>query len=358
MKGRVFLTAIFATLLAGSLAAPGTASAKAEYEWTFSQPWVRPLANKAYQRFIDKSREYTNGRVEIKLYVDGLLGNHDETFHGVQEGSITIGTFSPYVSLVPGGVLNWMPWTISSWEEAEIAFNPDHGVLYDLIETAYNEVGMHTLFHVSQGAYGIGNIVRAIRTTADLKNLKLRVSSSLGLVRALESMGKGTGMTLTTLPWSDVYNALSRGVVDGCWSMWPSLVDERHYEVLKYYSDFNFAWDNQNIAINKKLWDKLPADIKAGVTKAAIEAQHYANELHRSAEAGYIERLKKESGFTIVRLTDAERDALREASNVGPIWKELADPWLEKHFPGQNMSAKLQKALADIREKARATKKK
>ena len=253
--------------------------------------------------------------------------------------------------------LNWMPWTISSWEEAELAFHPDHGVLYDMIEIAYNEIGMHTLFHVSQGAYGLGNTVRPIRTPADFKNLKLRVSSSLGLVRALEGMGKGTGMILTTLPWSEIYNALSRGVVDGCWTMWPSLVDERHYEVMKHYSDVNFAWDNQNVAINKKIWDALPADLKAGVTKAAIEAQAYVNDLHRKAEADYIKRLEQEKGFTITRLTDAERDALRQASNVAPIWKELCEPWLEKHFPGKNMSAKLQQDLDDVRAKARAAKK-
>ncbi len=358
MKMKPLVTFLVAALLVGGiLAAPGSAAADAEYQWTFSQPWVRPLANKAYQYFIDKTKEYTKGRVEIKLYIDGLLGNHDETFHGVQDGSMTIGTFSPYVNLIPGGMLNWMPWTTSSWEEAEIAFNPDHGVLYDIMEDAYNEVGMHTLFHVSQGAYGIGNTVRAFRTSADLKNLKLRVSSSLAAVRALENMGKGTGMILTTLPWSEIYNALSRGVVDGCWSMWPSLVDERHYEVMKFYTDLNFIWDNQNVAMNKAIWDKLSADLKAAVTKAAIEAQHYANEIHRKAENDYIQKLEKEPGFTVVHLTDAERDALREASNVDAIWKELCDPWLEKHYPGKNMSAKLQKELADIRAKVRAAKK-
>ncbi|WP_461209877.1 TRAP transporter substrate-binding protein [Desulfocurvus sp. DL9XJH121] len=354
MKARKWISALAGALLLAVVAvAPASA---AEYEWTFSQPWVRPQANKAYQYFVDKTKEYTNGRVEIKLYVDGLLGNHDETFHGVQDGSITIGTFSPYVSLVPGGMLNWMPWTISSWEEAELAFSPDHGILYDIMETAYNEVGLHTLFHVSQGAYGIGNTKQAIRIPADFKNLKMRVSSSLGAVRALENMGKGTGMTLATLPWSEIYNALSRGVVDGCWDMWPSLVDERHYEVMKFYTDLNFIWDAQNIAMNKDIWDKLPADLKAAVTKAATEAQHYANEIHQKAEADYIKKVSSEPGFTLVRLTDAERDAFREAAKMDGVWKELCDPWLEKHYPGQNMRAKIQQSLADIRAKVRAKK--
>ncbi len=156
-------------------------------------------------------------------------------------------------------------------------------------------------------------------------------------------------MTLATLPWSEVYNALSRGVVDGCWSMWPSLIDERHYEVLKYYSDFNFCWDNQNVAINKEIWDKLPQDLKDAVSKAAAEAQIMADKIHKEAEAEYISTLEKEKDFTIVRLTTEERNALRKASNVEAIWKELCDPWLEKTYPGENMSQKLRAELDKIR---------
>jgi TRAP-type C4-dicarboxylate transport system substrate-binding protein len=61
-------------------------------------------------------------------------------------------------------------------------------------------------------------------------------------------------MTLTTLPWSEIYNALSRGVVDGCWSMWPSLVDERHYEVRSTTPTSTSAGTNKNVAINKEAW--------------------------------------------------------------------------------------------------------
>jgi TRAP-type C4-dicarboxylate transport system substrate-binding protein len=339
-------------LSAACIVLPATAiAAESEYTWTFSQPWTRPIADTVYEQFIEKVSDYSNGRIEIKLYKNGLYGNHSETFHAVQSGSTTIGAFSPYAKIVPGGVLNWMPWSITSWEAAEVAYAPD-GPLYNVLETAYNEVGMHTLMHISQGAYGIGNTVRPIRKTEDFKNLKIRVSGSIGLVRALQGMGANTGMTLQTLPWSEIYNGLSRGVIDGNWTMWPSLVDERHAEVSKYFSDINFAWDNQNVAINKEVWDELPKDLQDAVSQAAEESQIYSNKLHREAEDGYINTLEKMDGFTIVRLTEGERDALREASNVKAIWSELADPWLEKAFPGQNMSSKLQKQLAEINESA------
>ena len=157
-------------------------------------------------------------------------------------------------------------------------------------------------------------------------------------------------MTVVTLPWADLYNALSRGVVDGNWTMWPSLVDERHYEVLKYYTDFNFGWDNQNVAINKDTWDKIPADLKEKIEKVAVECQAYSNKLHRESESDYIKKVD-ESDCEIVGLTDEERAAFRKDSNMPAVWKELCDPWLEKHFPGQNMSENLQKQLDDIEQK-------
>lgn len=325
-------------------------SVAAEYEWTFSQPWARAIGNKVIKKFAEDVQTATDGRIAIKVYYDGLLGSHDETFHGVQDGSITMGVISPYVHLVPGGILNWMPWTISSWEAAEMAFDSNGGPLFNITEVAYNEVGMHTLFHIAQGAYGLGNTVRPLRTKEDFKNLKMRVSGSTSFVRALQNMGKGTGMTVVTLPWADLYSALSRGVVDGNWTMWPSLVDERHYEVLKYYSDLNFGWDNQNVTINMETWEKLPKDLQEIVNKVAVESQAYSNKLHRESEAQYIAKVE-ESDCEIVRLTDEERAAFRENSNMPAVWKELCEPWLEKHFPGQNMSEKLQKQLADIEAK-------
>lgn len=332
------------------------ASFAAEHEWTFSQPWVRPVGNKVIKKFAEDVKKETNGRIEIKVHYDGLMGNHDETFQGVQSGSISIGVFSPYVNLIPGGVLNWMPWTISSWEASKMAFDPNGGPLFNVLGVAYNEVGMHCLFHIAQGPYGIGNTVRPLRENKDFKNLKMRVSGSTGLVRALQGMGKDTGMTAVTLPWSDLYTALSTGVVDGAWTMWPSLVDERHDEVLKYYSDVNFTWDNQNVAINKKLWEKLPKDLQDIVSKVSADSQVYSDKLHREAEAEYIAKVEA-SGCKIVWLTNEERAALRQASNVPAIWKELCEPWLEKNFPGQNMSAKLQKQLSDIEKEVLLVKK-
>ncbi len=347
---------VLAVLLVCALASVSGAAAK--YKWSFSQPWSRPLADKGYQLFIDKVKEYTNGDIEITLHSNGLLGTHDESLHGVRDGSIEIATLSPYVNLVPGGMMNWMPWTVSTFDEARIAYAWPNGVLFKVMQVAWREVNAEMLFSCSQGAYGLANNVRALRSPDDLKNLKMRVSSSLASVRTLENMGSGTGMTMETIPWAEIYNALSRGVVDGCWDMWPSLVDERHAEVLKHYTHGLLNWDANNVVINKELWDSLDPKYQEAIYKAGAEAEQYLNDLYEAEEKNYIKKLETDyPNFTITRLTPEELAVWREKANMPAVWAEICDPWLEKVWPGQKMGEKIRAELDAIRDQAAAKKK-
>ena len=348
-------TAILVVLL-GVFMCAGMASAAPEYRWKFGVPWPRPTQDEYHSMFCDLVQKYSNGRIEIKYFPAGQLGTHDEHFHAVQEGSVHISMFAPYVNLIPGGMLNWMPWTIQNWDEAKVAFEAGKGILWKVMEDAYAEVGMHMLYQTSFGAYGIGNRERPVTTPEDLKNLKMRVSASLGLVRALENMGKGFGMTLQTIPWGDLYDALAKGVVDGCWSMWPSLVEERHGEVLKYYSDMNFAWDTNNVVINREAWEKLPQDLKDAVSRAALEVEAKLYAKQQALEDQFKKKLSGMKGFQMTALTPEQREVFRARSNTPAIWDELCKPWLEKKYPGQNMTQKIQQELQKIHEQVSAKK--
>jgi C4-dicarboxylate-binding protein DctP len=323
------------------------AQAKVEYGWRFGSPWTQKTRNESITLFTELVNKYSNDRIQIKFQPSGLLGTHDEIFHAVREGSIEFGVFAPYVNLVPGGMLNWMPWTIGSFEEAAIAYGPG-GILFKVMDDAYADVGHKLLWSSHYGPYGIGNKVRPLKTPEDFHNLKLRVSGSLGFVRTLENMGKGTGMTLHTIPWADIYNALQTGVVDGCWSLWPSLVEERHYEVLKYYTDLAWGWDATNITMNRNLWNKLPQDLKDVIMRAGKEAE--ARDI-REVKAG-IDGNKKTivaAGLQIYYPTPAERDVFRKKADMPAVWKELATPWLDKKYPGQNMTQKIMEELDKVR---------
>lgn len=328
------------------------AKKKPKYTWRLGSAWTQKVRNESLQLFCDLIKVYSNGTIQVRFQPSGLLGSHDEIFHAVQDGSVQMGVFAPYVNLVPGGMLNWMPWSVGSYDEAAIAYAAPDGILYKVMDKAWEQVGFKLIWSPPMGPYGLGNKVRPLRTPEDFKGLKIRVSASLGFVKTLQNMGKGTGMTLQTIPWSDLYNALERNVVDGCWSLWSSLMEERHFEVLRYYTALDFAWDSCNVAINRELWDKLPNDLQEAIFKAARIAEERDYEAHRRTDRTYQKKLMA-SGLKIHFPTLEEQAMFRKKANIPEIWKELCDPWLEKCFPGQNMSKNIQDELERIRRKFR-----
>jgi TRAP-type C4-dicarboxylate transport system substrate-binding protein len=347
-KNVAFGFVLFIVLVWAALPDLSQAQGKVEYKWRFGSPWTQKIRNESISLFCDLVNKYSNGRIQIRFQHSGLLGTHDEIFHAVREGSIEMGSFSPYVNLVPGGTVNWMPWTITSYDEAALAYNPDKGILFKVMDDAYEEVGFKLLWNsYGGGAFGIGNRVRPIKTPDDFRNLKIRVSGSLGYVRTLENMGKGTGMTLQTIPWADVYNALQTGVVDGCWAQYATLLEMRHFEVIKYFTELNWAWDAQNMAMNRKLWDKIPQNLKDAIMKAGREAEERDSEAYKKANGEYKKQLEA-SGLQIYVPTPAEREVFRQKANMPEVWREVATPWLDKRYPGQNMTQKIRDELEKI----------
>jgi C4-dicarboxylate-binding protein DctP len=158
-------------------------------------------------------------------------------------------------------------------------------------------------------------------------------------------------MTLQTIPWADLYNALQTGVVDGAWSLWGSLVEERHFEVLKYYTALDWSWDSCNIAMNRKVYEKLPQDLKGAIFKAGREAEARDFKERLKTDEEYKKKVVA-AGLTVYTPTAAEKEVFRKKANMPAVWDELAKPWLDKAFPGQNMTKKVQDELEKVRIQA------
>ena len=320
---------------------------KTEYEWRCASPYTMRTLNESVSLFCTLVNSYSGGRMNVEFYPDGLLGSHDETFSAVQEGSIEMAVLGPMVNLVPGGMINWMPFSVGSFDEAALAYAPD-GPISPIMKDAWREVGAEMIWPVYLGALGVANTQRPLETPADFANLKFRVSGTTSAVRCIENMAAGTGLTLQTMPWADVYNGLQLGAIDACWSGWSTMVESRLTEVVKYFTPLDFLWDAGNVIVNSDLWSDLPADLQDIVVKAGREAELRNAEAYRRNDLAYRQQIV-DAGVEIYFLTPAEREVFIQKANVDAIWKELADPWLETMYPGQNKSATLQRELDAIR---------
>lgn len=325
----------------------GGDAAGPEYRWRMGYSDVMTTRNQSLEAFTHMVYGYSDGRIEVDYMGYGVLGSNSEIFNAVQAGDLEMSCHAPYVDLVPGGMMNWMPWTVSNYRQAAAAYHPDDGIIFNVMNTAWEEVGFKQLFNTPQGAYGIANNIRPLKTPADFDGWKFRVSGSLGFVRTMENMASGYSFQMETLPWADLYTALETGVVDGYWTIWNSLAEERHFEVVDYFTVLNFGWDTNNVVMNLDLWNSLSPDLQDAIWQAALRADAEAYEAQQRAILTSIDFVI-DQGLEVYWPTDEERAAFRDAANMPEIWEELCEPWLEQHFPGQNMSQKMQDELDRI----------
>lgn len=319
----------------------------AEYKWRMGYSDVMTTRNESLEMFTHLVYGYSGGRIKVDYMGYGVLGSNSEIFNAVQAGNLEMSCHAPYVDLVPGGMMNWMPWTVSNYRQAAVAYEPEKGIIFKVMDDAWAEVGFKQLFNTPQGAYGIANNIRPLKTPADFDGWKFRVSGSLGFVRTMENMSKGYAFQMETLPWADLYTALETGVVDGYWTIWNSLAQERHFEVVKYYTVLNFGWDTNNAVMNLNLWNSLPADLQEAIKKAS---KHADSEAYESQQRAILESIDFviANGLEVYWPTEEERAVFREAANMPVIWEELCDPWLDAKYPGQNMSKQIQDELDRI----------
>ena len=93
---------------------------------------------------------------------------------------------------------------------------------------------------------------------ADYQGVKFRIQSS----RVLQAQFKALGSLPQVMAFSEVYQALQTGVVDGQENTWSNIYTQKMHEVQKYITETNHGYIGYVVIVNKKFWDDLPADIR------------------------------------------------------------------------------------------------
>ena len=144
---------------------------------------------------------------------------------------------------------------------------------------------------------------KPIKTPADFKGQKMRIQSS----KVLEAQMRAVGAIPQVMAFSEVYQALQTGVVDGTENPPSNLYTQKMYEVQKYLTLTNHGYLGYAVIVNKKFWDGLPADIRGQLDQAMKEATDYANKIAKEENDQALEAVKK-CGKTQVYHADARRE--------------------------------------------------
>jgi C4-dicarboxylate-binding protein DctP len=312
MKLATTLTALCAAL---ALAAP-SALAQQPIVIKFSHVVaVDTPKGKGAEQFKKLAEERTKGRVKVEVYPNSSLFKDGEEMEALQLGS---------VQMLAPSLAKFGPLGVRDFEVFDLPYMFDS---YDeLHKVTEGQVGRN-LFKKLEGKGIVGlaywdngfkdmSANKALRMPADYKGLKMRIQSS----KVLGDEMKALGALPQVMAFSEVYQALQTGVVDGTENPPSNFYTQKMHEVQKFLALTNHGYLGYAVIVNKKFWDGLPADVRSALESAMKDATKFANDIAKKENDDAIEAVKKSGKTEIIALTDAEKAALKKA--LVPVHKE------------------------------------
>jgi C4-dicarboxylate-binding protein DctP len=152
---------------------------------------------------------------------------------------------------------------------------------------------------------------------ADAKGLKFRIQQSDIIAASYETIGAN----VQKLAFSEVYQALQVGTVNAQENTWSNIYSKKFYEVQKHFTESNSRVIDYMVLVNAKWWNGLPADIRAGLTKAMDEATAANNEIADKLNEEAKKKIIASGVTTIHQLTPAQHAAWVKAMH--PVWTKF-----------------------------------
>jgi len=158
-----------------------------------------------------------------------------------------------------------------------------------------------------------------IKMPADLKGKKMRIQSS----KVLEEQMRALGALPQQMAFSEVYQALQTGVVDGTENPISNFYTQKMHEVQKHLAITDHGYLGYAVIVNKAFWDGLPANIRDTLNKAMADATIFERKIAQDENDDALEAVKK-AGTTQVYVLPY-KDRLLWHKAMLPVHKEFED---------------------------------
>ena len=158
-----------------------------------------------------------------------------------------------------------------------------------------------------------------LKTPDDFLGLKMRIQSS----KVIEAYMNKLGAVPQVMAFSEVYQALQTGVVDGTENPPSNMYTQKMNEVQDHATVSNHGYLGYAVIVNKQFWDGLPEDVREGLDKAMLEATEYANSIAKDDNDQALAAMEAAGTTEFYTLTDEERAAWMEA--LAPVNDEMAE---------------------------------
>ena len=270
---------------------------------------VNTPKGKGADYFKKLAEERTGGKVKVEVYPNSSLFKDGEEMEALQLGSVQM--LAPSVSKFgPLGAREFemfdLPFLFDSYDDLhKVTDGPVGKALFKKLESK----GITGLAYWVNGFKDM-SANKPLRKPEDMKGLKMRIQSS----KVLESEMRAFGALPQVMAFSEVYQAMQTGVVDGSENPPSNFYTQKMHEVQKYLTLTDHGVIEYAVIVNKKFWDGLPADIRTTLEGAMKDATKFADDIAKKENDDALAAIKASGKTEIITLTAAEKAA----------WKKVA----------------------------------
>jgi len=290
---------------AAALAATGFGSARAQAPIVIKFSHVvapDTPKGKGATRFKELAEQRTNGKVKVEVYPNSQLYKDKEEMEALQLGSVQM--LAPSLSKFgPLGAKEFEVFDLPFLFKDTAAFRAvTEGQLGKDLFAKLEPKGIRGMAYWDNG-FHIMSANRPLHHVADFKGLKMRIQSS----KVLDAQMRALGAIPQVMAFSELYQALQSGVVDGTEGTPSNFWTQKIYEVQKDMTLSNHGHLAYAAIVNKKFWDGLPADIRTTLDGCMKDATTYANAIAATENTQALDKIKASGKTTVYTPTAAEQ---------------------------------------------------
>jgi C4-dicarboxylate-binding protein DctP len=273
---------------------------------------------KAAEHFAKVASEKTQGRVKVEVYANSTLYKDKEEVEALQLGSVQM--LAPSLAKFgPLGVKEFevfdLPYIFDGYDQLKaVTEGPVGKQLLDKL----SDKGILGLAYWDNG-FKVMSANKPLRETKDFRGQKMRIQSS----KVLEAQMKALGASPQVMAFSEVYQALQTGVVDGTENPPSNLYTQKMHEVQKYVTKSDHGYLGYAVIVNKAFWEGLPADIRTALEEAMVESTAYADEIAKQENEDSLAKVAASGKSEIIELTPEQKASWKKA--LAKVHKEMAD---------------------------------
>src|SRR5882757_3083840 len=306
---------VFGAALSLALSVPALAQAQTVIKFSHVVAPDTPKG-KGSLKFKELAEKYTDGKVVVEVYPNSQLYKDNEELQALQLGAVHM--LAPSLAKFgPLGVKEFEVFDLPYILPDKAALNKvTQGPLGNKLLGLLQPKGITGLAYWDNGFKDM-SANKKLLVPADFRGLKMRIQSS----KVLEAQMRALGAIPQVMAFSEVYQALATGVVDGTENPPSNEYTQKMHEVQKYTMRSGHGYVGYAVITNKKFWDGLPADIRAGLEKAMAEATAFTNDIAQKENDDAIDAMRKSGKTEMVELTAEQKAAWRKA--LDPVYEEM-----------------------------------